>query len=432
MTWKLAFRNLFRNQKRTVATAAAVIAGFVGLLLLGGYLYRVEISLRTNAIYLFNKGHITIFKKGGLERFATKPAQYQILPSEIQELEKILKEKESKVDWVGKTLTGAGLISNGDRSLPFLATGVDVNTWHRSFRNKDVLTWAIDFLIPGSLDFVGEVEKDYQAISITPRLAEYLKKSLPFSALKDEDKYVQLVGMTQFSDMNAVDAKLAANHTTGSEMLEDSGLLASVQLLQELYAIEGYHYLMIFLKSNEDKNQVLGWLNQKFDDQKLDLAAYPFDHPSISPNYVGSMGFLYVMSGFFVFLICGAVALSIMNSLTMGIIERTREIGTFRAIGFTQKQISWMMTQESICLCLLSAGIGIVLAFAISAIVNQANIRFTPPGVVNSIQFILSPNAALATAVLVVFLAIVSLTAYWVSHFKMKTKIINLLSDAGA
>lgn len=432
MTWVLAFRNLFRNQKRTAATAAAVIAGFVGLLLLGGYIYRVEISLRTNAVYLFNKGHITVFKKDGLTRFATNPGQYQITQEERKNLEEIIQERRDQVDWVGQTLTGAGLISNGDRSMPFMATGVDVLTLKNSFKNEAVIKWALDFLVPGTVNFVTAVEGDYQSISITPRLADFLKKTMPFSELKGDDMYVQLLGMTQHSDMNAVDARLAVNHTTGSEMLEDSGLLASVNLLQELYAMDGYHYMMIYLKPGTNKEQMLNYIRNKISEYKLNLEAFPFDTPAISPHYVGSMGFLYVMSGFFVFLICGAVALSIMNSLTMGIIERTREIGTFRALGFSQKRIAWMMTQESICLCLLSALVGTGASFIISAAVNAANIRFTPPGVVNSIQFILSPNLALAALVLGVFLIVVSLTSYLVTFFKLNTKIINLLSDSGA
>jgi putative ABC transport system permease protein len=432
MTWKMAFRNLFRNSKRTVATAAAVIAGFVGLLLLGGYIYRVEISLRTNSIYLFNKGHITVFRSKGLERFGTNPAQYQILPADFQALSELLKQKNESVDWVGQTLTGAGLISNGDRSMPFLATGIDLTTLQKSFKNEMVIKWALDFLVPGTLNFVEAVKNDMQSISITPRLADYLKKPMPFSKLPPDEQYVQLMGMTQYSDMNAVDGRLAVNHTTGSEMLEDSGLLASVNLLQELYALEGIHYAMIYLKPDVNRHKMLEFIRDEIKRRNLPLEAFPFDHPSISPNYVGSMGFLYVMSGFFIFLICGAVALSIMNSLTMGIIERTREIGTFRALGFTQSQISWMMTQESIWLCFLSSIVGGVLAFAVSAAVNAANIRFTPPGVVNSIQFILTPNLTLALIVFFVFLVIVSATAYLVTFFKLKTKIINLLSDAGA
>lgn len=432
MTWTFAFRNLFRNRRRTVATAAAVIAGFIGLLLLGGYIHRVEISLRTNSIYLFNKGHITIFKQGGLERFGTQPSRYQVTPEMLTQIETLLESKKDKIDWIGKTLTGAGLVSDGDRSVPFFATGVDLQTLKNSFVNQDVLTWAIDFLLPGTTGFVQALEVTPQSISITERLSDLLRKKRPYDGLSEDETYVQLAGMTQYGDLNAVDVKLAVNHTTGSEMLEDSGLLASVETLQELYSLEGFHYIMVYLKDIRDLDQILLDLNQSFAKNNLQLEAYRFDLPAISPNYAGSMGFLYVMSGFFVFLICGAVALSIMNSLTMGIIERTREIGTFRAIGFTNQQIAVMMTQEALCLCLISAALGTVLSFIISLVVNAANIRFTPPGVTNSIQFILSPNLYLVFIVLLIFLLVVGLTAYLVTTFKLKTKIINLLTDAGA
>jgi len=432
VSWTFAFRNLFRNHRRTVATAAAVIAGFIGLLLLGGYIHRVEISLRTNSIYLFNKGHITIFKKGGLERFGTQPSKYQVTPEMLAQIQTILESKKNKIDWIGKTLTGAGIVSDGDRSVPFFATGVDLQTLKNSFVNQDVLNWAIDFLLPGTTGFVQALEANPHSISVTGRLSDLLRKKRPYSKLSEDESYVQLAGMTQYGDLNAVDVKLAVNHSTGSEMLEDSGLLASVETLQELYSLEGFHYIMVYLKDIRDLDQILVELNQNFETNNFPLQAYRFDLPAISPNYAGSMGFLYVMSGFFVFLICGAVALSIMNSLTMGIIERTREIGTFRAIGFTQQQIAVMMTQEALCLCLISAALGTFLSFVISFVVNAANIRFSPPGVTNSIQFILSPNLYLVFVVLFIFLLVVGLTAYLVTTFKLKTKIINLLTDAGA
>lgn len=432
MMWKLAFRNLFRNKRRSLATGAAVVAGFAGLTLLGGYIYYVEKGLRSYSVYLLNKGHVSVFKKEGLERFATKPSQFQITSEDQIKIEEKINAFSENVEWTGRVLTGAGLLSNGEKSIPFLAVGVDQKTLEKSLVHPQVQKWAKDFLAQESLEFYDAVQKNPLSISITSRLGELIDRKIPFQQLPEEQKSVQLAGMNIFGDLNAVDAALSVNHSTGSELMEDSGLLAPLELLQQLYSTDGAHYMMIYLKNDQLIDETVQKLNETFQKENLPYQAYPFDHQAISPNYVGSMGFLYAMAGFFVFLICGAVALSIVNSLTMGILERTREIGTFRAIGYRPQQISWMMTQESICLCGLSGAVGIFLSSVIASIVNAAHVTFSPPGVAAAVQFFLSVNPVLVFIISILFLALVSMTSYLVTHFKLKMKVVDLLSDTGA
>jgi putative ABC transport system permease protein len=432
MMWKMAFRNLFRNKRRTIATGAAIVAGFVGLTLLGGYIYRVERGLRANSVYLLNKGHITIFKKAGLKRFATKPSYYQLTEADQIVLQNHLKKYADNIDWTGKALTGAGLISNGEKSVPFMAVGIDLVTLEKSLNSKEVQIWAKDFMSPETIHFIEAVKKDPDSISITSRLGEAVDRKSPFNKLPLEKRSVQLAGKNIYGDLNAVDAVLAVNHTTGSEMMEDSGLLAPYELLQSLYSMDGAHYVMIYLKDERKLKQMVAELNNVFKKENLDFEAYPFDDPDISANYVGTMGFLYAMTGFFVFLICGAVALSVVNSLTMGILERIREIGTFRAIGYRATQISWMMTQEALWLCLGSGILGISISAVIVVLIDKLHIVFSPPGVVGPVQFNLALNPMLISVISILFLSLVGITSFTVTHFKLKMKVVDLLSDAGA
>ncbi len=432
MMWRMAFRNLFRNKRRTMATGAAVIAGFVGLILLGGYIFYVEKGLRANAVYLLNKGHISIFKKEGLQKYATKRSFYEIKPEEQKVILEHLKKYENNIEWTGHAITGSGLISNGEKSVPFMATGVDLLTLEKSLNHPQVKKWAHDFLTKDAADFVQAIKSDPLSISITARLGELIDRKTPFSQLPEEKRNVQLAGMDVYGDLNAVDADLSTSYSTGSELLEDAGMLAPYELLQKLYNTDGAYYMMVYLKDDGHLSRTVANLNHDFEKDNLPFQAYPFNDPAISPNYVGSMGFLYAMAGFFVFLICGAVALSIVNSLTMGILERTREIGTLRAIGFQPQQISWMMTQESLWLCFLSSLFGIVLAWMISVVVNLAHFTFSPPGVAVAVQFRLSVNPTLAVMITALLLALVGTTSFIVTRFKMKMKVVELLSDSGA
>ena len=62
-------------------------------------------------------------------------------------------------------------------------------------------------------------------------------------------------------------------------------------------------------------------------------------------------------------LIVGGIVVA--NTMVMSIYERTREIGTLRALGWTGKRILSQVMQESVLLCLLSALFGCVGAVAL-------------------------------------------------------------------
>jgi putative ABC transport system permease protein len=51
----------------------------------------------------------------------------------------------------------------------------------------------------------------------------------------------------------------------------------------------------------------------------------------------------------------------VTNTMIMSIFERTREIGTLRALGWSGQRILWQILQESLYLCLLAALFGCIL-----------------------------------------------------------------------
>ncbi len=61
----------------------------------------------------------------------------------------------------------------------------------------------------------------------------------------------------------------------------------------------------------------------------------------------------------------------VLNTMLMSIMERTREIGVFRAIGWTSRQVVWMVLAEAVSLSLIGAVLGTLTALAIVGILTR-------------------------------------------------------------
>jgi putative ABC transport system permease protein len=114
------------------------------------------------------------------------------------------------------------------------------------------------------------------------------------------------------------------------------------------------------------------------------------------------ISFLYVMLTLAVFV----SVFGMINTLVLSVYERTREIGTLRAIGMTRRQVRRMIRQESIITALIGAAIGLPLGIFLAALVNTAlseyDVRFSIPWaqlvVLTIVAIIIGVLAAIAPA----------------------------------
>lgn len=430
--WKFAFKNIFRNQRRSISTGIAIAAGYVGLVLLGAYLVRTQRGLEASTVYLNYKGHISIFKKDSIVNFAVKPQKFQIHSDLLVQLEKVIAENNQDIEFTGKFLSGTGLVSNGAKSVPFVATGFEPEVYQRILKHPTLNKWASDWVIASGNADGSDFVKNPEAVSLTPPMGELVGIYPPLEKIPEDKRSLQLAARDYNRDLNAVNASVGPFHTTGISLAEDTSLTVPLKLLQELYATDGVQYVAIFLKDGASVSKNLKRFQVAIERAGLDLEVFPYNDDRVSSFYVGTMGFLRIMAGFFVFLICGAVILSVVNSMTMGLIERTKEVGTLRAIGYQNSFVCGLFVREALCLTVLSVIFGFFVAQLIAKVVNGLNIRFSPPGTAGDVQFLLAAEPDLCLAAAVFLILISGLTAYFVVSRKTKNKIVDLLSDAGA
>jgi putative ABC transport system permease protein len=105
------------------------------------------------------------------------------------------------------------------------------------------------------------------------------------------------------------------------------------------------------------------------------LKPYPDTKPLTKSAYIKSVtsDIDTLLAIFYVLLaLCVIVSLfGIVNTLVLSTFERTRELGTLRAVGMTRRQVRRMVRHESVITALLGAGLGIALGLGLAAIVTS-------------------------------------------------------------
>jgi putative ABC transport system permease protein len=112
--------------------------------------------------------------------------------------------------------------------------------------------------------------------------------------------------------------------------------------------------------------------------------------------------------------------LGIVNTLALGVVERTREIGLLRAIGMDRPQLSRMLRVESIAISLLGALLGLVIGVVFAASVQTVMVD-------NGLSVLDIPVLQLVVAVLLAGVVGV-LAAVWPSRRAARLDVLQAIA----
>ena len=406
----MAWRNLRRNRRRNAATAIAITAGFTAFLLAAGYAMRAHNVLSHYTIYALRTGHINIVRKDALEMYSIKPKQWSINPEDQTRIETVLSSIDG-IERFGPIITGQGIAGNGCKSFPFIATGVDLQTEKFSMTHPLLLKWASHLGASKQGKPLWEYSEADSPIALSTGLARLLGKSKVHADLPpgqpmnvvncldpnatqhfSDDANVQLAGGTWDGQMNAVDGEVVQLFSTGLVETNNASVTASIKKLQELFNTQNVGSYSIWLKDPDQVNDILERIRTAFGPALKDYDILPWRDERISPYYTGTIRFIATMVSFIGAVLALVIILSIFNSATMTVIERSEEVGMLRSLGYTRGRIQQIFTLEGLFLTLISTLSGIVCSLIAMKVVYAANIQFTPPGIDGGMQLIIIPD----------------------------------------
>jgi putative ABC transport system permease protein len=166
---------------------------------------------------------------------------------------------------------------------------------------------------------------------------------------------------------------------SGPQTMRVSGIYKRISLangiaISHADAQAGFEYpapieAFVAVKPGANVQTVLGQVRQKIADNP-EVNVFTVDEFVQSSTQIFNtiLGFVQILLALAMII----AVLGVINTLALSMIERTREVGLLRAVGLRRRQVMWMVTVESVVICVFGALLGIAVGTGIGASVFRA------------------------------------------------------------
>lgn len=171
-----------------------------------------------------------------------------------------------------------------------------------------------------------------------------------------------------FDDMDSLFAEDSDFFTEESNSVEFTGLFDN-EVMQEENQITNWHFIVVRLQDDVNAKSVI---------RKINTWAKQNGYPIEAINWRVAAGptalYVYLLRIIFligVFIILFAGLIVVTNSLVINVLDRTKEIGTMRALGANKRTIAFLCMAETLILTIISAFLSLIISFWVTLILQK-------------------------------------------------------------
>jgi putative ABC transport system permease protein len=414
-TLKIAARNILRNVRRSSMTVLAIAVGTMSMLIFGEFVSQIFVAVETQNVT--RSGHITVFRSGYFKYGSGNPAAYGIY--DYRSVLGLIAEDpvlKPLINVVTPTINLFGIAGNFDAeaSKTFFGLGVvpaDYNRMHlwdehqlklASISGSDTLNESDEshgFIGEGLGRILGLCEPLKIAGCTKPQGGDQQTIQTPsgqskrdFSALEEKPNQptseqksgtaprLDLLAATAAGAPNVVNFYVDKAVSQGIKEYDDSLVIMNFNLAQRLLYGRGEKQavgIVIQLHRTEDIPVARARLEHLIKANKLDLETR--DLKELQPFYKQVIGMFSAIFSFISAVMALIVLFTIVNTMSMSVMERTHEIGTLRALGVKKRGITAQFVLEGALLGLIGATLGLIAGSAVAQIINHAGLTWQPP-----------------------------------------------------
>lgn len=402
-------------------TIATIAVGAIAILLIVAQLSYLLLSLQTSTVR--RSGHLNIFTQGFYQFGGGNPSAYAI--NDYRDVMDLIRRDQAlapKIAVVTAFQSAFGVASNysAERSKTFFGEGVIwrdrdlMKRWNEyrfdAFERPDPPLADPDGTVGivgvGVARILGLCVKgvsncEHSAIPAPPPAAEAPVDAprRDFTGLIGLDRpegahpasvqpQLDLLAATADGAPNVVTLRIGRAEGQGNKDLDDNFVIMSLPLAQKLlYGREQPKVtgIVIQLRRTQDLRFAKSELNSLF--QKHHLPLEVKDYKDLTPLYGQAVRFFSFLFAFISTVISVIALFTIVNTMTMAIMERTSEVGTLRALGFQRAEINRQFLAEGCILGIAGATFGVLGAIALATAVNHTGLRWTPPTASGDVPF---------------------------------------------
>jgi putative ABC transport system permease protein len=379
---RLALRNILRQRRRSAIAIAAIGFGVVALMLSAGYIEWIFWANREE-VAVTQLGHIQVARPGYREEGLSDPMAF-LLPKTSAAL--VALEKIPGLRSVAPRLTFNGLISHGDSTISFVGEGIDPV--------KDPSTQRLVILSGQRLS-----SDDPKGLQMGFGLAANL-------GVKTGDTVV-LLANTATGGINAVEAHVRGLASTSMKAYDDTMLRVTLDTARELLRTQGAHLWVVGLKDTDDTDKALEAILKNPAFKAYEVTPWT----KLADFYNKTVELFSRQMGVVKFIIAVIIVLSISNTMTMSVMERTVEIGTAMALGVRRRRILTLFLLEGGLLGAVGGLVGVTLGYLGAVAISSIGIPMPPaPGMSRGFvaDIIITPNIVFEALLLAVSTALLA------------------------
>jgi len=332
---KMAWRNIWRNPRRSILTMAAIAFACLLLVFMLSWQFGSYDTMINSAVKI-HTGHLQIQAKGYQDRKSIRLVVPD--PTRVGEVLKDIPE----VDEYTFRANAFSLVSSMDRTYGIMVTGIDPG--------REAKVSTIEHLIrQGKYLSDSDINKAL--------IGELLAKNLKVT-LGDE---LVVLGQGRDGSVAATVMTVEGIFSSGQDVLDRSSMQITLKDFQDIYAMRGaVHEVIILGKSLNAVQKIKEMVAAEI--RKIDnnhhLAV--LDWMELLPGLVEGIQMDMYSGLIFYLILVIVVAFSILNTFLMSIFERTREFGVMLAIGTTPGRLMKLLLLESTTMTMLGIIVGII------------------------------------------------------------------------
>ncbi len=352
MRFLIAFRNLWRNPRRTVLNLVMISSGMAAIIVFKGFTANLLIKIQT--VQIDNQfGHLQLASEKMWQQSADDSPKARLTefdPGFLAQINKI----PGVVSTSGR-ISFAGLISNADRSTSAMGVSFDPD---REPQMRDHLK-----ILQGRNFSKGASFEVLLGSGLMGQLGAKVGDQLT------------ILSYTFDGAVNAMDVEFVGQFSTGGSEIDESAFFIPLATAQKLLDTKAVQQLVVRLDKTEETSRVM-----KTVEQILPAGIGVRSWEQLAHFYVQIVNFTNVQNFIIEWIILLLGLLAIANTVGQSVTERIGEIGTVRAIGDSRFEIIYQFLLEGVLLGISGGILGCIFGIAAAALVTSLKIPIYPPG----------------------------------------------------